>query len=86
MRVKRDVVPGLNGKVWMQATRAGKFEIACAQLCGLGHARMSGQFTVDEPADFEKWLKDNAPPSAAPEVAPTAAPTPEPKKKKGAKR
>jgi cytochrome c oxidase subunit 2 len=36
-------------------------EITCAQLCGLGHYRMRGQYAVHTKADFEKWLADNAP-------------------------
>ena len=31
-------------------------EIACAQLCGLGHYRMRGYLTIDSPEDFEKWM------------------------------
>ena len=35
-------------------------EIACAQLCGLGHYRMRGFLTIDTEADYEKWLADAA--------------------------
>jgi hypothetical protein len=35
-------------------------EITCAQLCGLGHYRMRGYYTVVSPADFDKWLKEKA--------------------------
>jgi cytochrome c oxidase subunit 2 len=31
-------------------------EIACAQLCGLGHYRMKGMLTVDTQQDFEAWM------------------------------
>ncbi len=39
-------------------TEAGcvKWEIACAQLCGLGHYRMKGQYKVQSKADFQSWL------------------------------
>ncbi len=30
-------------------------EIACAQLCGLGHYRMRGYVTVQTPDDFQTW-------------------------------
>jgi cytochrome c oxidase subunit 2 len=33
-------------------------EIACAQLCGLGHYRMKGFLTIHEQADYDKWLKE----------------------------
>jgi len=58
MRVKQDANPGQFIPVWFEAVKTGKFEIACAQLCGLGHYRMRGFFTVETPADpgigFEK--------------------------------
>lgn len=61
MRVKQDTVPGQNIAVWFQATATGDFEIACAQLCGLGHYRMRGFFVVDEKDKFERWLNEQAP-------------------------
>ena len=33
-------------------------EIACAQLCGLGHFRMRGYVNVESPEDFQKWYND----------------------------
>ena len=36
------------------------YEIACSQLCGLGHFRMRGFLTVDNAADFTKWKEDQA--------------------------
>ena len=45
-RVKQDAVPGLPTRVWVEATRAGQFEIRCAELCGLGHFRMKGFVTT----------------------------------------
>jgi len=78
-RVKQDAVPGMTTKVWFDAARVGNWEIACAELCGLGHYRMKGFLTADSPEDFEKWLAEqaaqNAPASAAPAAAqPAAAP------------
>jgi cytochrome c oxidase subunit 2 len=35
-------------------------EIACAQLCGLGHYRMRGFVNVKTPAEFEAWLAEEA--------------------------
>jgi cytochrome c oxidase subunit II len=57
-RVKQDAVPGLTIPIWFiptittadMRTQTGnpefQYEIACAQLCGLGHARMRGFVTV----------------------------------------
>jgi cytochrome c oxidase subunit 2 len=33
-----------------------QYEIACAQLCGLGHARMRGFVTVQSAEEFQTWL------------------------------
>lgn len=33
-------------------------EIACAQLCGLGHYRMRGFLTVQDQKGYEAWLKE----------------------------
>jgi cytochrome c oxidase subunit 2 len=60
-RVKQDAVPGMGIEVWFTPTRAGQYELACAELCGLGHYRMKAQFIVDESQDaFNKWLEEAA--------------------------
>jgi len=56
-RVKQDVVPGILGKTLFVATVPGRYEIACTQVCGMGHYRMHGAVYVDAPADFESWLQ-----------------------------
>jgi cytochrome c oxidase subunit 2 len=33
-------------------------EIACAQLCGLGHFRMRGFVTVQTPEEYKAWIAD----------------------------
>ncbi len=69
-RVKQDVIPGFTIPVWFvpnvttaeMRTRTGnpqfQYEIACAQLCGLGHSRMRAFVTVLSPEDFQKWMDD----------------------------
>ena len=59
-RVKQDAVPGMKTKIWFEALRVGHWEIACAELCGLGHFRMKGFVTVDTQEDYEKWLAEQA--------------------------
>ena len=58
MRIKQDVIPGMDIPVWFEATTTGQFEIACAQLCGLGHYRMRGFFTIHTPEEFKAWLAE----------------------------
>ncbi len=60
MRVKQDAIPGQKVPVWFEAKKTGNFEIACAQLCGLGHYRMRGYFISEEPQAFNAWLAQEA--------------------------
>lgn len=55
-RLKQDLVPGLPTQTRLVATKAGKFEIVCAELCGMGHYRMRGEVLVMEPKEFDEWL------------------------------
>ncbi len=63
-RVKQDAVPGMMINVWFEATETGQYEVACAELCGLGHYRMRGMVTVHSVDDYQQWLAGQA---AAPE-------------------
>jgi len=56
-RVKIDATPGMINTMWFQATETGKFEIACAELCGNSHYRMKGYLTVDSEEDYNNWLQ-----------------------------
>jgi cytochrome c oxidase subunit 2 len=58
MRVKQDAIPGLSIPVWFIPNRIGEYEIACSQLCGLGHFRMRGFLTIQNAADYKKWYDD----------------------------
>jgi cytochrome c oxidase subunit 2 len=58
MRIKQDVIPGQMIPVWFVPTKTGDYEIACAQLCGLGHYRMRGYLTVETQEEYDAWIKD----------------------------
>lgn len=60
MRVKQDAVPGMSIPVWFIPNRIGEYEIACSQLCGLGHYRMRGFVSVKSEADYRSWLAEEA--------------------------
>lgn len=60
-RVKQDAVPGMTTRIWFDGKTAGHWEIACAELCGLGHYRMKGYLTVETQEEFDKWLAEQAP-------------------------
>ncbi len=55
-RMKQDAVPGITTHLWVSATKTGDFEIACAELCGLGHYRMRGFLKIEPAAEFHAWL------------------------------
>ena len=46
LRVQQDFVPGLDLSVHFTATKVGKYEIVCTQLCGLGHYNMKAYLEV----------------------------------------
>ncbi len=55
-RAKMDLVPGIVTYFWMTPTRKGKYDILCAELCGVGHHEMRGTVIVEPRKDFEAWL------------------------------
>ncbi|HEX2327316.1 MAG TPA: cytochrome C oxidase subunit II [Candidatus Angelobacter sp.] len=57
MRFKQDAVPGSVIPMHLRPTSVGNYEIACAELCGLGHYRMRALVRVLSGADFAAWLK-----------------------------
>ncbi len=71
-RVKQDAIPGFTIPIWFvpdvttaeMRTRTGnpnfQYEIACAQLCGLGHYRMRGFVTVLDTEEFQTWMDGEA--------------------------
>jgi cytochrome c oxidase subunit II len=42
-------------RTWFTPTQAGQWEIACSQLCGLGHYRMRGAFMVLTESEWRAW-------------------------------
>ena len=60
LRIHQDFVPGLDLSVHFTATKIGKYEIVCSQLCGLGHYSMRAYLSVMSREDFDDWLKKEA--------------------------
>jgi cytochrome c oxidase subunit 2 len=66
LRIQQDVVPGLEIPIHFIATEealkhnGGKYEIACNQLCGLGHYKMRAFLQVMTEEDYNKWLANMA--------------------------
>jgi len=60
LRIQQDFVPGLDLSVHFTATKIGKYEIVCTQLCGLGHYNMKAYLDVYSQEDYDSWLKKQA--------------------------
>jgi len=55
-RVKMDLVPGTETSLWFKATKTGRFEILCEELCGVAHYTMRSHIIVDNQEDYQHWL------------------------------
>jgi cytochrome c oxidase subunit 2 len=60
LRIQQDFVPGLDVTVHFTATKVGKYEIVCTQLCGLGHYNMKAYLEVKSQEDYDAWIKQQA--------------------------
>jgi len=84
MRMAQDAIPGQIIPMWFKPIKKGTYEIVCGQLCGYGHYSMKGMFVVDDPAEYQAWLKERAELSgsqtapAPADAAKTSAPGSEP--------
>ena len=57
LRLKQDAVPGLIVHLHFNATVPGVYEVACAELCGLGHQRMRAFLHVAPQAEYDAWMQ-----------------------------
>lgn len=64
LRFKQDAVPGRTVLGWFEATKPGKYELPCAELCGFGHSGMKGWLFVHTADDYAKWTSENLVPKA----------------------
>ena len=56
----RILFPAWMFRIHFTATKVGKYEIVCTQLCGLGHYNMKAYLDVMSQNDFDDWLKQQA--------------------------
>jgi cytochrome c oxidase subunit II len=57
-RLKSDAVPGLTTKIRLTPDRVGRYQVVCAELCGIGHAAMRQNVRVVPQEEFDSWLDD----------------------------
>jgi cytochrome c oxidase subunit II len=64
LRLQQDAVPGLVIPMHFTATKTGRYEIVCTQLCGLGHYRMRSFMDVVTDSEYRNFLKQQEQPPA----------------------
>ncbi len=57
LRTKQDIVPGMEIPLEIHVDRPGTYEIACAELCGLGHSQMHSLMIVMPAAEYDRWKR-----------------------------
>jgi cytochrome c oxidase subunit 2 len=62
---KQDMIPGRDSDLSVRPLREGVFRAQCAEFCGLQHARMALDVTVESPAAFAAWREAQLRPAAA---------------------
>jgi cytochrome c oxidase subunit 2 len=55
-RLKSDAVPGITTSYRVTPRKLGRYDVVCAELCGLGHATMRSSVRVVEPAEYDAWV------------------------------
>lgn len=65
---KKDLIPGRDNRLWLQADRPGEFEGQCAEFCGHQHAHMRLLIVAEEPEKFETWLQRQRAPASEPQT------------------
>jgi cytochrome c oxidase subunit 2 len=60
---KIDMIPGRRNRILLYADTPGRYRGQCAEFCGLQHAHMAMYVDAQEPADFRRWLHEQAAPA-----------------------
>jgi len=58
LRTKQDIVPGMEIPLELRVDNPGTYEIACAELCGLGHSQMRSVLIVMPGEEYDRWKRD----------------------------
>lgn len=56
-RIKKDVIPNRENKMWFKTSKVASYDVACAEYCGLRHAHMYTKVVSQDSLDFENWYK-----------------------------
>ncbi len=65
---KKDLIPGRDTSLWIQANEAGEYRGVCAEFCGHQHAHMQLLVVAQPEVEFEAWLANERTPAKEPET------------------
>lgn len=54
-RIKQDIVPGKENKMWFISEKPGRYDLFCTEYCGLRHSYMITAVQVMPVAQFTAW-------------------------------
>ncbi|MFB6084574.1 MAG: cytochrome c oxidase subunit II [Halorientalis sp.] len=54
--LKQDALPGQSNYIVTRPTETGKYQLYCAEYCGVGHSGMLGTVEVRSQSAYESWL------------------------------
>jgi cytochrome c oxidase subunit 2 len=55
---KKDLIPGKDSTMWLQADKPGVYRGQCAEYCGLQHARMAFWIVAEPQDQFNAWRQN----------------------------
>lgn len=58
LRLKQDIVPGMQHTAWFKPTRVATMNILCSELCGWGHYKMNAILKVVPRSEFNEWINE----------------------------
>lgn len=60
MRIQQDAIPGREIAMWFTPNKPMETSVVCAQLCGEGHAIMTGALEVVVETEYNDWAKSKS--------------------------
>ena len=58
IRLKQDALPGRTITRWFEVTKEGRYDISCAEICGILHSKMKGTLIVDSKEKHKEFLNE----------------------------
>jgi cytochrome c oxidase subunit II len=56
-RLKQDCIPGRTNSRWFNITKEGRYDISCAEICGMLHSQMRNFLVVESQEKYDQFLK-----------------------------